>query len=179
MAERGPRRLDAEALYAYALRALGARAHASGELRMKLARRAEREEDVDAVLARLKERGYLNDRQFAESFSTWRLENEGFGKTRVIQDLRKRRVAPKLAEQAVSKVYAATDEPALIEEFLRRKFRGRALDEYLAEPKHLAAAYRRLRAAGFGSGNVIRVLKRFAAEAERLEGMEGEESTEE
>jgi hypothetical protein len=41
----------------------------------------------------------------------------------------------------------------------------------------LASAHRKLRLAGFSSGNAIRVLKRHAAEAEKLEGMEesGEE----
>jgi hypothetical protein len=42
----------------------------------------------------------------------------------------------------------------------------------LAEEKHLASAYRKLRLGGFSSGNSIRVLKRYAAEADRLEGLE-------
>ena len=36
----------------------------------------------------------------------------------------------------------------------------------------LASVYRKLRGAGFSSGNSIRVLKRYRAEAERLEEME-------
>ena len=43
MDERKPRHLDAEGLWNYALRALGGRAHSSGEMREKLGRRAERE----------------------------------------------------------------------------------------------------------------------------------------
>jgi hypothetical protein len=38
-------------------------------------------------------------------------------------------------------------------------------------------AFRKLHGAGFSTGNSIRVLKRYAAEAERLEEME-DESTE-
>ncbi len=174
MTERKTRRLDAAGLFDYALRTLGARAHATGELREKLLRRAERAGDVPAVLGRLKEYGYLNDRKFAEAFSTARLENERLGKMRVLADLRKRRVAPAVAEKAVAEAYRDTDEMALIEEYLRRKFRGKQLDKWLAEPKNLASAYRRLRGAGFSSGNSIRALKRFAAEAELLESMEDE-----
>jgi regulatory protein len=170
--ERAPRRLDAATLYEYALRVLAARATSTGELRQKLLRRAEREEDVPAVLARLKEYGYLDDARFAQSYSAARLENEGFGKARVLRDLRRRRVAPVLAERAVSEVYRGTDEVALIEEFLRRKYRGVALDVHLGEPKRLAAAYRRLRGAGFSSGNAIRVLKRFASEPDILDSLE-------
>ncbi len=171
---RKPRTLDAEALFQYALRALAARAHAAGELREKLRRRAEREEDVAPVLARLKEYGYLDDRRFAETYSASRLQNEGFGRARVLSDLRKRRVAPAVAGQAVERVYKDADEPALIEAFLRRKFRAAPLEQYLVDPKHLAAAYRRLRAAGFSSGNAIAVLKRFARAAEELDSLADE-----
>jgi lactate dehydrogenase-like 2-hydroxyacid dehydrogenase len=77
-----------------------------------------------------------------------------------------------VAEKAVAQVYAEVDETALIEAFLRRKYRGKALDTFLAEPKNLASAYRRLRVAGFGSASSLRVLKRFAREPELLDGLE-------
>jgi SOS response regulatory protein OraA/RecX len=93
--------------------------------------------------------------------------------------LRKRRVAPSVAEKAVAKVYAETDEDALVEAFLRRKFRTVQFDTFLAEPKNLAAAYRRLRTAGFSSASSLRVLKRFAREPEALDGLEDEEEREE
>jgi len=160
--------LDLAGLLDYAARALASRAQTSGELREKLRRRAARREDVDQVLARLKDSGYLNDKRFAESFATWRRENQGLGQTRVFRDLMARRVAPALAKQAAEAAYREVDEVALIETFLERKYRGKDLGSLLAEEKHLASAYRKLRAAGFTSGNSIRVLKRYAAEAERL-----------
>ncbi|MGD0200145.1 MAG: RecX family transcriptional regulator [Bryobacteraceae bacterium] len=175
MHEPKQRRLGAEALWEYALRALGARAHSAGELRQKLLNRAQCPSDVPPILARLKERGYLDDRRYAEAYSASRLENEGWGKARVLGDLRKRRVAPALAEKAVATAYRDTDEVALIEAFLRRKFRRVALEAHLAEPKHLAAAYRRLRMAGFSSGDSLRVLKRLAKEPELLDALESEE----
>src|SRR5207249_1808266 len=98
MEERKIRQLDGERLWAYALRILGGRAHSIGELREKLRRRAMRAEDVDDVLARLKQAGYLDDRRFAEAFAAARLSGEKFGRTRVLQDLRQRRVSPGLAE---------------------------------------------------------------------------------
>ena len=161
MPERVPRKLAGEALWEYALRALGVRAHSVGELRQKLTQRAQRPEDVPEVLARLRRSGYLDDRRFAEGYSTARLENQGFGKERVLRDLRRRRVAPRVAEEVVRAVYQDTDEVPLIEQFLRRKYRKISLEQYLAEPRHLAAAYRRLRGAGFSPGNILRVLERF------------------
>jgi regulatory protein len=172
VAGRQPKRLDAEGLLNYALRALGSRAQSSGELRQKLGRRAEHLEDIDGVLAKLREAGYLNDRRYAEGYASARLENEGHGRTRVLRDLRQRRVAPKLAEQAVERAFAETDESGLIDAYLRRKFRGKNLPVWLSEEKNLASAFRRLRYAGFSSGNSIRALKRYAARADDLEGIE-------
>jgi len=174
---RAPKLLDSDGLLNYAARALGSRAQTSSELREKLRRRALRQQDVDAVIRRLKDSGFLNDKRFAESFAAWRRENEGFGKARVMRDLMARRVAPALAKQTADTAYRNTDEIAMIERFLERKFRGKDLGALLAEERNLASAYRKLRGAGFSMGNSIRVLRRYAVEAERLEEMEnGEEN---
>jgi regulatory protein len=178
MAKRPPQPLDREKLLNVALRALSGRAHSSGELREKLRRRAQSPEDVDAVLAKLKEMGYLNDRQFAEAYAASRLQNQGLGKIRVLRDLRQRRVAPKLAEQVTEQTYQQTSEPDLIEEFLRRKYRGKQLGVFFSEERNLAAAFRRLRYAGFSAGQSIRVLKRFAAQPEVLDALESEDPCE-
>ena len=178
MAKRQPQPLDPERLLNVALRALSGRAHSSGELRDKLRRRAQNDQDVDAVLAKLREAGYLNDRRFAENYASARLQNQGLGKIRVLRDLRQRHVAPKLAEQVTEKTYEGTNEANLIEEFLRRKYRGKQLKEFLSEEKNLAGAFRRLRYAGFSAGESIRVLKRFANQPELLDALESEETSE-
>ena len=166
------RRLEAEALYEYAVKALAGRAHSAGELRQKLVRKAARAEDVDAVVARLKEYGYLDDRRFAESYAAVRLENQRFGRNRVLRDLRAHRVAPAMAERTVDKVYAKVNEEELIEDFLRRKYCTETREGLFQDEKSLAAAYRRLLRAGFGSGNVVGVLKRFAKDPGLLDSFE-------
>jgi regulatory protein len=118
----------------------------------------------------------LDDRRFAESYAAARLENQGLGKMRVLRDLRQRRVAPKLAEQVTEQTYEKTNETELIEQFLKRKYRGKKLGVFLAEEKNLAAAYRRLRYAGFSAGASIRVLKRYASQPEVLDTLESDES---
>ncbi len=172
MPRKPPQPLDQQALLEYALRRLAGRPHSVAEIRQKLVARAAEPADVTAVLERLKEYGYINDQRLSENFAAARLQNEGFGKARVVRDLRKKRVAPAVADRAVSEVYRGADEVALIEAFLRRKYRGKALDAFLAEPKNLASAYRRLRVAGFSSGNAVRVLKRFASEPDTLDAIE-------
>jgi regulatory protein len=173
------RTLDTAQLWEYALRTLGGRAQSTGELREKLKARAERAEDVDATIARLKDYGYLNDKRFAESFAAARLENEGLGKTRVLADLSRRRVAPAVAQQTVGKVYENVSEEALAEEFVRRKFRMAAKEALFQDDKQMASAYRRLIRAGFRSGTAIAVLKRFARDPDLLDGFEPPEEAEE
>lgn len=169
---RTPRRLDAGELWELALKTLGARACSIGELRQKLVQRAACLQDVDTTLARLKEYRYLDDRRFAESFAAARLENQRIGKNRVSQELRRRRVAPALVQTAVEKTYRDVDETVLIEEVLRRKYRNATREQLFGDDKQLASAYRRLMRAGFSSGNIIRVLKRFAANPDLLDQFE-------
>jgi len=156
----------------YALRSLSGRAQSVGELREKLRRRAALMGDVDEVLAQLKDTGYLNDRRFAEGFAAARLSNDKFGSSRVVRDLRQRRVAPAVAEGTVKQVYEGVDESALIEEWIRRKYRTTPREGLFKEDKDLAAAYRRLARAGFRTGEIVRVLKRFAKNPELLDNFE-------
>jgi regulatory protein len=172
MNDRKPRPLDAESLWSYALKALAGRAHSTGELREKLRRRAEHVSDIDEVIARLKENGYLDDRRFAEGFATARLSNDRLGRGRVIQDLRQRRVAPAVAEKTVKQVYEEVDEQTLIDEFIRKKYRLAAREQLFQDEKDLASAYRRLLRAGFQTGNIVRALKRFAKNPELLDSFE-------
>src|SRR5689334_9109082 len=125
MTQRKPKLLPANELLSLGLRALGGRAHSVGELREKLRRRAERPEDVEAVLIKLKEAGYLDDRRFAENYASARLENEGLGKMRVLRDLRRRRVPGTVADQVTEKAYKDTEESELVDAFLKRKYRGK------------------------------------------------------
>ena len=159
---------------AFAAQSLSARALSISELREKLKRRALEASDVDEVLARLKESGYLNDKRFADSYAGWRRDDGGFGKTRVMRDLMARRVAPAVAKQAAEAAFEGADEVAMIEKFLARKYRGKDLGALLQEEKNLASAYRKLRTSGFSTGNSVRVLKRYAAQAELLEDTEEE-----
>ncbi|HET8550009.1 MAG TPA: regulatory protein RecX [Bryobacteraceae bacterium] len=163
-----PRVLDADGLWDYALKALGGRALSAAELRERLRRRAGNKEDVEPVISRLRDYGFLNDSRMAENFAAARLESRGFGQSRVLRDLQRRRVASGVARTAVERAFAGTDETQLIEAWLARKYRGKNLPEYLGEEKNLASVFRRLRYAGFRAAPAISVLKRYAARADEL-----------
>lgn len=172
MHSRKARLLNSEQLKDHAMKLLAARALSIGELREKLRQRAELKADVDQVIAVLKEMKVLDDRKYAEHFAGVRKESRGLGRQRALSDLLKKRVAPKLAQQAVEKAYEGSDETAMIEAYLARKYRTRNLGEMLQDQRELASVFRRLRGAGFSTSNSIGVLKRYAAEAEQLEGMD-------
>ena len=161
-------KLDEKSLWEYALRTLSQRAHSAGEIRQKLVKRAQSVQNIDAVLAKLREYGMVDDRRFSEAFASARLQNDGFGRFRVLNDLRRKRIAPAIAETAVNTAFSGTDEPQLIEQFLKRKYRNIDLRQFLQEEKNLASAYRRLRTAGFGSGSAIAVLKRYSQRVEEF-----------
>jgi regulatory protein len=163
MAVRGkPKKLDSGGLWEYALRVLGQRAHSASELREKLSKRSESAADVVIVMGKLRDYGLADDRKFSETFASQRLQNRGFGRFRILRDLRSKRVSGNIAEAAVEKTFAGMDEAELIQRFLERKYRG----------KNLANAYRRLRTAGFSSGNSLSILKRYAHQVEDWSGGE-------
>src|SRR6185312_1549449 len=167
-----PKRLAADQLWEFALKTLDRRAYAATELRRKLSLRAETNTALDEVMKKLQEYGLLDDARFAESFAASRLEGQGFGARRVLRDLRSRSVGTQIAEAAIQRVYSEVEETELAAKFLERKLRSKNLHEYLKVDKNLAAAYRRLRTAGFSTAASIKVLKRFAQQAEELESLE-------
>ena len=92
-----------------ALVLLSGRALSVSELKEKLRRRAAQPSDIDDVILKLKDAGYLNDGRLAETFAAARIENQAFGRMRVLRDLRGRRVAPAVAEKAVADAFREVD----------------------------------------------------------------------
>jgi regulatory protein len=161
--------LDENSLWEYALRVLSQRAHSAGEIKRKLSRRADSPASVTAVMTKLGEYGLADDQKFSEMFASSRLQNSGFGRFRVLQDLRSKQVSSNTAEAAVNAVFSETDENQLIEQFLNRKYRKIELSTFLAEEKNLSSAYRRLRLAGFSSSGSIAALKRHSRRTDEFE----------
>lgn len=156
------KKLNESELWDYALRVLARRPHSSGELKQKLAARSQSQADVDTVMNKLREYGFADDKKFSEAFAGSRLQNQGFGRLRILHELRSKRISPAIAAQAVEKAFDGTDELQLIQSFLDRKSRGKDLKQFLKEEKNLASVYRRLRTAGFSSNGSLTILKRYS-----------------
>jgi regulatory protein len=160
-----PAKLGEDALWDHALKQLSRRALSANELKGKLLQRADEPATVAAVMRKLLEYGYTDDQKFSESFASSRLQNQGFGKFRVLRDLQAKRVSSGIAEKAVAKIFEDSSEMELIEAYLARKYRSKVLHDFLQEDKNVASAYRRLRTAGFSSSASLAALKRHSQRA--------------
>ena len=160
-----PAKLGEDALWDLALKQLSRRAHSANQLRAKLSLRADSPGAVTAVMQKLREYGYTDDQKFSEAFASSRLQNEVFGKFRVLRDLQSKRVSSGVAQQAVEKIFEGADEKELIDAYLARKYRSVVLHDFLKEDKNVASAYRRLRTAGFSSSATLAALKRHGQRA--------------
>lgn len=92
-----------------ALSLLAHRARAREELRRRLRRKEFPDAAIEAVLAWLDERGYVDDRAFAEAFVRDRLRLRPSGRIRLIQELRRKGVDPDTAEAAIEHVMRSED----------------------------------------------------------------------
>jgi len=147
-----PRKLATEQdLYAAALRALTRRAHSIHEMREYLKRRAEDAELVASVIARLRERRYLEDARYALDYARQHAQSRRQGRFRITRDLRARGVPDRHIDAALDAVFAETDEAALVRARLKRRLahvRGE-----LAE-RQVASLYRSLLRAGFSADTI-------------------------
>jgi len=175
---RKPKKLTADELFEWAVKSLAVRAASIGDLSTRLRRKAMLASDVAATIARLKDVGYLDDRRYAETFANARVENEGFGRRRVLNDLRSHRIEGNLADAAVTRALDGKAEEDLIEAWIDRRMPSVAAGRGLGTERELAAAYRKLLRAGFSPGPVLRALKKRAANPEILDAVVEEEEEE-
>src|SRR5215471_4747958 len=162
--------LDEASLYEYAVGALSRKMRTVAELKRLLRQRAEEELLVDVVIARLKEQKYLNDSQYAATYSAYRQANEKFGQRRVVTDLKLKGVHPDVIEKAVGQAYSGINEEKLARQYLERKRLRKPANE-----RETARVFRTLLRAGFTSATIFRILKKWQVSDETLEALEGEE----
>jgi regulatory protein len=165
--------LNENALYEYAVKALGRRMRTAAELKRLMHGKVEPNESgeskITAVLARLQEYGYLNDASFASTYTRLRQENEGFGRRRVQLDLSRKGIARDLIASTLEAAYQDTSEEDLARRYLAKKRIGKPQNQ-----KETARIVRRLTAAGFSISAISRILKNWevAFNEEALEPLE-------
>jgi len=175
MAFARPRKVYTEAeLYEYAVGALARRMRSVAELKRLLRNKVEAETEigktlVELVIVRLKDQGYLNDARYAAAYSSFRRDNEKFGRRRVVTDLKVKGVHGDVIEKAVTVAYEDVNEEKLARDYLKRKRFEKPKDQ-----KQAARIFRRLTHAGFGSKTIFTILKKWDVDDETLTALEGE-----
>lgn len=163
----GPRKQTSEeALYAMALRALMRRSYSVFEMRTYLERRAEPASLAKGVVARLREKGLIDDARYALEFTRRHAQIRKQGRYRIERELRARGVADRHIATAIEEGLADTDESVVVRKVIERRLRAR---QGPVERRHLASLQRTLLRAGFDGAVIRRELNRAAkGEAEEL-----------
>jgi regulatory protein len=165
---------DEAMLYEYAIGALGRKMRTVAELKRLMRERVKHQEEigrllVEVVIAKLKEQKYLNDTNYAESYSRFRKENEKFGRQRVVQDLKAKGVHGDIIEKTVGAAYQDVNEEQLAREYLQRKRIKKPNDQ-----KQAAKVFRTMSRAGFASRVIFRILKMWDVDDETISTLESE-----
>jgi regulatory protein len=159
------RKLSTETqLYMSAQRALMRRAHSIHEMKQHLERRAEDKELIPAVIARLRELNYLDDAKYALNYAAQHVKVRRQGRFRIARELRARGVPDRYIDDAIAKVFADTDETALVRARLKRRLAlpNKSSEAHLPlDQKKIASLYRNLLGAGFSADIIRTELKRI------------------
>jgi regulatory protein len=166
--------LDQAGLLEFAVRSLSSKMKSVRDLRRRMSDRAEPGEAgvaaIDAVIAKLKDLGYLSDERFAADYTRLRKENEKYGKRRVQQGLMQKGIAQELTVSTLAAAYDEVDEVALAKEYVARKRMKQPEGE-----KEVARAMRRLAGAGFSTRTIWKVLRGWGAEMDEVDVVDDEE----
>jgi regulatory protein len=127
--------------------------------------------DEAAVVARLADQHYLDDRAFASTYTRLRQENQSFGKRRVQQELTRKGVQAELVASTLETAYAQVSEEELVRRYVARKRIKKPQDE-----KEMARLVRRLVGAGFSFAIISTLLKSWELDLVLPEDGAGEDS---
>lgn len=164
---------DSDSLYEAAVGALARKMRTVAELKRLLRTRVAKQDNgealIEGVVQRLKDQRYLNDTNYAAAYSSFRRENEKFGKRRVITDLKAKGVHQDVIEKTVTAAYDGVNEEKLARDFLVRKRLRKPTNE-----KEAARIFRTLVRGGFSTRTIFRILKNWDVDDELLTTMESE-----
>lgn len=162
-------------LFEYAVAALARRMRSVAELKRMMRARVEDAESeygqtlVELVIRRLKDHGYLNDSQYAASFSSLRRDNQKFGRARIVTDLKTKGIHGELINKAVDAAFEGINEEKQAREYLRKKRTEKPKDQ-----KQAARIFRQLARAGFRTKTILTILKNWNVDYDTFTALESE-----
>lgn len=148
---------EGAAAYAYALRALARRDCSEAELRRKLAARDITDAAAAAVIDRLKEAGYLDDRRYAEHLAGSLVRSGRRFGFHLRFELLRRGIPESIAEEALAVVAATHGEEDTLRTLVARKFPAFDFSSATERDKRRAVDF--LRRRGFSRSTIMRVFR--------------------
>ncbi len=136
-------------LLSYALRLLNRKDYTEREIREKLLRKSQSDEEIDEVVEYLKEKHFVDDLRYAQNYLYFRLKR-GYGKRRIVHELLNKGIAEELIDSVLT-----TENENAEEVFLKKlkllegkKNKRKKLFDFM---------YRR----GFDSEKIIELLNKY------------------
>ena len=93
--------------------------------------------NVDEVIARLRDYGYLDDARFAHSYAALRVQQRPIGRQRLQRDLWMKKVNKATVDEALDLVFATMPEEELIDRAIAKRIRLRGKPRTRLEAKKL------------------------------------------
>lgn len=127
-----------ERTFQRAVKLLAAKPRSIAELRERLMQgRGANKAVVEAVIARLREYGYLDDERFAFGYASLKVRQRPVGRRRLQRDLGIKKVDRAVADEALDLVFAETPEEELIDRAIEKRVRLRGRPKTRLEAKSL------------------------------------------
>ena len=133
-----------------AIKYLSNRDHSQFELRKKLLPHANSEEELDEVIKKLLDKGFLSNQRFTESFIA--SKSKKFGMRKITQVLQQHQLDSEILKTEVEKLRES--EPQRCYEIWERKF-----GQVTKEPNELAKQIRFLASRGFSHEIIMGIVK--------------------
>lgn len=146
---------------ATAMQYLASRPRTAHEVRQKLRRSGVTDQVAEQVMARLQDRGALDDAAYAHAYLTSRLASRGFGPQRLRQELQQRGIGRALVEDAVQQDLAAEDVLAAARAQATKRWPRLARETDVVKRRQKLWAF--LRRRGFPAAIAQQVLTEMAA----------------
>ena len=127
-----------ERVFQRAAKLLAAKQPSVEELREKLSTtRGATKANVEEVIARLSEYGYLDDAKFAQTYASLRLRERPIGRRRLQRDLWLKKVDKQTADAALDEIFESTPESDLIDRAIAKRIRLRGRPKSREDEKKL------------------------------------------
>ncbi len=140
-----------------ALRFLKIRPRSVGELRDKLATKGFEAKEIDATIEWLQDNRLIDDRAFTSSWIQYRLARP-FGFRRIIAELKAKRVAEEIIQEAIAKVQEDYSQEATVMQVAKRRWERFASVEPQKRRKRI---YDYLLRRGFTPEEVMKAIKKL------------------